>query len=178
MKKYILIFIVIIMTVFALTMVVSANQYEDENGMIWTYSVNADGKTASIVIGTVIPEGMDRSVEINIPSVVYDGQKEYTITKIGTDAFRCGSNYNSKDYLTKQYFGHLTIPNTVTEIGSYAFAYSAIYGDVVIPDSVVSIGEGAFYGCESLETITISESLIKSIVTAFDGCPKLKIIRK
>ena len=58
--------------------------------------------------------------------------------------------------------GELIIPDSVTEIKSYAFAYCTGLTSVTIPDSVTSIGNNAFYGCNSLENITTP------FVTSFD----------
>ena len=41
----------------------------------------------------------------------------------------------------------VTIPDSVTSIGDYAFAYCDFLKSVTIPDSVTSIGNNAFYGC-------------------------------
>ena len=56
-----------------------------------------------------------------------------SVTSIGDDAFYCAD-------LTS-----ITIPNSVTSIGSYAFYYCAGLTSITIPDSVTSIGYGAFY---------------------------------
>jgi len=44
----------------------------------------------------------------------------------------------------------ITIPSSVTSIGSYAFAYAPALTTITIPASVTSIGSGAFYGARSL----------------------------
>ena len=51
--------------------------------------------------------------------------------------------------------GEIIIPDGVTAIPSYAFAYQTSITSVTIPDSVTSIGEGVFAGCSSLESMTI-----------------------
>ena len=43
-----------------------------------------------------------------------------------------------------------TIPDSVTTIGNYAFAYCSSLTSVTIPDSVTTIGGSAFSGCSSL----------------------------
>ena len=48
----------------------------------------------------------------------------------------------------------LTIPNTVTSIGRYAFINCSKITSVSIPASVTSIGEFAFYGCSGLTKTT------------------------
>jgi len=50
---------------------------------------------------------------------------------------------------------YYTIPNSVTNLGNYAFAYCTSLTTVVIPNSVISIGSYAFYDCTSLSAITV-----------------------
>ena len=47
-------------------------------------------------------------------------------------------------------------------------------GDIVIPDSVTNIGQYAFSGCRSLTSITIPESVKEIGREAFAYCPNLK----
>ena len=49
----------------------------------------------------------------------------------------------------------MTIPNSVTSIGSYTFAYCSGLTSVTIPNSVTSIGSGAFSGCSGLTSIVV-----------------------
>ena len=64
-----------------------------------------------------------------------------------------------------------TIPNSVTEIGSMAFAACSSLTSITIPDSVTEIGGGAFMGCSSLTSITIPNSVTEIGDKAFEGCP-------
>ena len=57
---------------------------------------------------------------------------------------------------------HLTsvsIPDSVTSIGKYAFKNCVKLVNISIPDSVTVISDGAFYGCKKLISIHWSESL-------------------
>ena len=47
----------------------------------------------------------------------------------------------------------LVIPDSVTEIGSYAYSGCENLTEIVIPDSVTEIGCGAFDGCGALRVI-------------------------
>lgn len=110
---------------------------------------------------------------VNIPS---------TITTIGEHAFAgctaidsveindlaawCGICFESRlsnpCYLAHRLFLNgeeiidLTVPDTVTTIGSYAFAGCTSLGSVVIPASVEDIGASAFAGCPGLAAITVA----------------------
>ena len=67
----------------------------------------------------------------------------------------------------------VTIGNSVTSIGDYAFAYCSILTSVTIPNSVTSIGGYAFYNCSGLTSVTIGDS-VKSIgYAAFYDCTGL-----
>lgn len=69
----------------------------------------------------------------------------------------------------------VTIKNTTTAIGESAFAISTVQS-ITIPDSVTSIGTKAFYNCENLKKLYIPES-VKSIgESAFENCYKLRIL--
>ena len=50
----------------------------------------------------------------------------------------------------------ITIPNSVTGIRDYAFAYCTSLTSVTIPNSVTSIGNSAFEGCTGLTEIDFS----------------------
>lgn len=60
-----------------------------------------------------------------------------------------------------------TIPNTVTNIGTYAFSRCTGLTSVTIPNSVTSIAANAFYGCTGLTSITIGSGLTEIASNAF-----------
>lgn len=55
--------------------------------------------------------------------------------------------------------GHYSIPDGVTVIGDFAFAYCEQLNSVTIPNSVTRIEEYAFFLCESLNNIAIPSSV-------------------
>ena len=67
----------------------------------------------------------------------------------------------------------VTIPNSVTSIGDYAFYNCSRLTSVTIPNSVTSIGKWAFAYCTSLTSITIPLSVKKIGVSPFYGCSGL-----
>ena len=69
-----------------------------------------------------------------------------------------------------------TIPNSVTSIGDYAFAYCSSLTSVTIPNSVTGIGNYAFLGCRGLTSITIPNSVTSIGYNAFEYCDGLTSI--
>ena len=63
----------------------------------------------------------------------------------------------------------VTIPNSVTSIGDYAFAYCSVTS-VTIGNSVTSIGYGAFDSCTGLTSVTIPNSVTSIGDYAFAYC--------
>ncbi|MBR6620679.1 MAG: bacterial Ig-like domain-containing protein [Clostridia bacterium] len=68
-----------------------------------------------------------------------------------------------------------TIPDSVTTIGSGAFALCDSLTSVTIPDSVTTINYEAFYGCDGITSVTFGEnSQLKTIGSyAFRNCDSL-----
>lgn len=69
-----------------------------------------------------------------------------SVQKIGTNAFEACE-------LLKE----IALPETVTEIGAYAFMASGIT-EISIGSAVTAIGENAFFGCKSLEKIFVDSA--------------------
>ena len=67
----------------------------------------------------------------------------------------------------------MTIPNSVTSIGSEAFRDCIGLTSVAIPDSVTSIGNYAFKGCSGLTSVTIPNSVTSIGDEAFFYCDNL-----
>ena len=70
----------------------------------------------------------------------------------------------------------ITIPNTITSIGDWAFRGCSSLTSITIPNSVNSIGEYAFYECKSLTSITIPNSITEIKQYTFSSCNALNTI--
>ena len=70
----------------------------------------------------------------------------------------------------------ITIPDSVTSIGSYAFNGCTGLTSVTIGSSVTSIGEYAFSSCTELTSVTIPNSVTSIGSFAFNGCINLSNI--
>lgn len=106
-------------------------------------------------------EGNYYSGNVDIPSEIVRDSKTYSVTGIGARAFWDCSRLIS-----------VTIPNSITEIGGYAFARSSLTS-VDIPNSVTHIGDQAFWDCGSLTSMTIGNSVTTIGQSAFRDCSGL-----
>ena len=127
------------------------------NGIYYTlYTENAE---ATVRHGN---SSSDYSGNVIIPKEVeYDGRR-YQVTSISSAFKECTG-------LTS-----ITIPNSVTSIGSSAFSGCTGLTSITIPNSVTSIGSSAFKGCTSLSSITIPNSVTYIGSDAFYRCLNLK----
>ena len=67
----------------------------------------------------------------------------------------------------------VSIQNTVTAIGSFAFYSCNRLTSVTIPDSVTSIGAFAFYGCSKLTSVILPGSVSAIETGVFKSCEEL-----
>ncbi|MCF6279663.1 MAG: leucine-rich repeat domain-containing protein [Flavobacteriaceae bacterium] len=95
---------------------------------------------------------------VNIPATVDYSSVTYNVTHIGNNAFQ--GNVSTGDQITS-----VTIPNSVTIIGTSAFSYNLL-SSVVIPNTITSIGISAF-GFNLLESITIPSGVTSIGAHAF-----------
>ena len=70
----------------------------------------------------------------------------------------------------------ITIPESVTSIGSSAFYDCSSLTTIIIPEGVTSIGSSAFRDCSSLTAITLPEGVTSIGNYAFSGCWSLTAI--
>lgn len=90
-----------------------------------------------------------------------------------------GFQYSEDDETEKPY-NHfdktetVKLPNTLKEIGNYAFSNCISLRSINIPNSVTNIGEAAFVNCKSLKEITIPGSIKRINEDTFWKCNNLK----
>ncbi len=100
------------------------------------------------------------SATYNYDNTVYSGYPFHvtitlpsTLERIGDYAF-CGSGI----------YGHLIIPEGVTYVGSYAFAYcQGLNGYISLPSSLSTIGDHAFMGLENVTGDLVIPASLKNI---------------
>ena len=95
----------------------------------------------------------------------------YSIRK-GTKVI-CDEAFRWSKFIGCRSLTSLVIPDSVTNIGDYAFWGCSDLADIVIPDSVTSIGDGAFVGCTSLKSLVIPDGVTSIGAWAFSGCNNL-----
>ena len=137
---------------------VEANEWDktaaDEDCFIW--GSDTDGEEGyNIIVGYT--SKLEGYTKLRFPS---------RCTKIDllTSSYTNASNDSSRSFCSA--IKTVELPNTVTEIGSHAFASSDGYftgfdnlENIIIPDSVTSIGYQAFFACDSINNITIPNSV-------------------
>ena len=94
------------------------------------------------------------------------------ITYIGKYAFSVHYEYDYEFYDSSS-LATVTIPNSVTSIGSHAFYYCSNLTSVTMGNGVTSIGECAFSGCSSLTSVTIPNGVTSIGNSAFNNCTSL-----
>ena len=70
----------------------------------------------------------------------------------------------------------LVIPDSVTNIGDYAFEGCGSLSSLVLPDGVTNIGGNAFADCKSLRSVVIPNSVTSIGGGAFGGCKSLRSV--
>lgn len=86
------------------------------------------------------------------------------VTKIGTYAF---AEYDMTS---------IELPETLVEIGAYAFTECDCLTEIKIPSETEVIGEGAFYHCDVLEKVELPSDLKRIEMGAFNSCVVLENI--
>lgn len=122
------------------------------------YCFEFDSSTGTIVRYNTSSQYCNSSnMIVNIPSKI----NGVTVTSLGMTSFASMSN------LDKVY-----IPNTVTTIGTYAFASSSLK-EVNLPESLTTLGDGAFQ-LSGVTSIKIPSGIKTVPYNAFQSCQNLK----
>lgn len=125
-----------------------------------SYKLNNDGTLIISGSGTIPGNLLDKKRKDEITRIII----EYGITGIDSFAFYY-SNIES-----------ITIPDSVSQIGDYAFSGCTMLKSIDIPNSVTEIGRKAFYECTNLETVTLPNNIETINAATFYNCVSLKSI--
>ncbi len=69
----------------------------------------------------------------------------------------------------------ITIPDTITTIGAYAFRNCTLLTSIELP-ALTNVGANLFSGCTSLQSVTFTEGITKISSSMFKGCTSLNSI--
>lgn len=157
----------------------STAYYDDQTGDEFLFNIYTSDSVE--IIGY---SGSDAFHKVTVPSEI-DGK---TVVRIGDEAFKDNNAITG-----------VILPDTVTEIGGFAFAGCDYLTDVQFSANLVTIGEcafyqsgltgaafpaklttiaeNAFYECKSLTSVSFSGSALKEIgKAAFYHCEKLESV--
>lgn len=138
--------------------VFAANEYTDENGTIWSFTVSGSEAALTGVSGQI-------PIDLIIPSKIKTETEDFVVTSVGAKAFYNQSTIRS-----------IVIPSGVTSIGNYAFSYCSSLATISIPESVSSIGESAFSHCTNLASVNIPQDVFTINQYTFSDCTNIETL--
>ena len=137
------------------------------NNQIWyTATAKVEPYKTDVFGANIVSNKWNSSTNEGV--ITFDGD----VTSIGDNAF-----YDYYDYV---YYCNdltsITIPDSVTSIGEYAFCCCEALTSVTIGNGVTSIGDYAFFGCKALTSVVIGNSVTSIGDYAFEDCDALTSI--
>ena len=136
----------------------------------YEYTVLSDG---TVEITNYIGKGG----AVVIPKTL-NGKK---VTSLADESFSMANLKYRSESLSK--ITAITVPDTVTNVGMYAFAHLKNLKEITFPDTITELPSldennswGAFEGCSSLEKVKLPKNLKKIENKAFYRCSSLKEI--
>ena len=124
-------------------------------------------------IGLGMLAGCNSLTSLTIPSAGYalDLIFGYSIpTSLKTVVITGGNNIVNNSFFNCSGLTNITIPSSVTSIGSNAFYGCSSLASISIPSGVTSIGDSAFRECRGLTSITIPSSVTSIGLATFANC--------
>ena len=159
-------------TAFAEDMSPSTGGTASYKGYNYEYKVNADGNaTITKFLGPDASTKSTGSYNIEIPTELND----IRVTGLGDYSFAVDADSDAGypgNSLCRNIHS-VTIPESVTSIGKYAFARCSSLTSLKLGENIKTIGDHAFYYCIKLESVIIPQSVTFMGDRAFTGCAQL-----
>lgn len=133
-------------------------------------------------------DGEKYSGDIVIPETIEYGGSSYSVTRIGSNAFKgcdnllsvsISNNVINIDYSAFEGCVNLVtvlLSDNIGVIEGNAFYNCNALSNIILPKSLKTIGNGAFFNCCSLTSLQIPDSVVSIGSTAFMGCGGLTTI--
>lgn len=154
-----------ILTIFFLPSNLNASDYDyTENGIYYKILSSDSNNPTLEVINPFVNNLQFPFTDITIPQYVEANNTRYKVISIGNDTF-------SYSYITT-----INLPNSITQIGKYAFYFCSDLQEITLPNSLLSIQEYTFGNCHALSKIHIPNTVTEIKENAFCHCNNLKTI--
>ena len=110
--------------------------------------------------------------DVVIPDTVTYNSVTYTVTELRTILDSSSNSYYGS-FESCSGLTSVTIPNSITSFGDWAFGGCSSLTSITIPDSVTYIGVGAFYDCTGLTSVIIPNAVDTIYNYTFYNCTSL-----
>lgn len=155
----------------------STEQEASYKGYKYAYTVNADGKTATITkflgpddSANPVDSASTVSYDIEIPSEIPSELGIYTVTGLGEYSFAANPYDGHQGNPLCSKIRSVTIQQNVTSIGDRAFNGCSALTTLSLGEDIQTIGNYAFEDCTSLTGVTIPQSVTSIGHYAFEDC--------
>lgn len=148
--------------------------------------VNTFGTSDVVLYGRLIStEGMERYFTFSygtesaaVTGLTVEGKRENVLVVPATvndlPVVRIAAGTQESPTVRSDVLTNLILPNSLTEIGAYAFSGNAVLNELRLSEGVETIGENAFSGLTSLTEITLPASVKVLSDYALSGCTALE----
>ena len=149
----------------------ATEQEASYKGYKYAYRVDDGNATITKFLGPDASTKSTGSYNIEIPTELND----IRVTGLGDYSFAVDADSDAGypgNSLCRNIHS-VTIPESVTSIGKYAFARCSSLTSLKLGENIKTIGDHAFYYCIKLESVTIPQSVTFMGDRAFTGCAQL-----